>query len=553
MSWFQTVKGCFYVAITAVILYQLIRYYVAALQASKENLQSNQERLRAIIETNAEGILVFDRQGYITLANRAAEKHLGLRRSQIIGRPYRDPIWQLHRLDPPGFPVNELPFCPVMESRKGLCDMEYAIAHSNGTQLFLSINAAPLLDPTRKIDGVVLSISDITHRKETEAIARARDIAEARNRAKSEFLAHMSHEIRTPLNSILGLSQMLQREIFGTLNPKQKEYVSRIKTSGDHLLELINDILDLSKIEAGKEELQLKEVPVAELCHYCLKIIQERASERGLQLTTHIDPQAKICIADERRLKQMLLNLLSNAIKFTPKGTVSLIVAKKPEGIEFTVADTGIGVSPEQLPLVFEAFRQIENELNQKTKGTGLGLALTRDFAHLHGGELSAQSTPGQGSEFTIYLPDLPPGYTPTSANDSLSLPETSPVCPSKRRILIVDYDESNTILLRDYLDAMGHRVKIIGYGSDFLDRVYSFNPHLILLDLQLANPVTGLELVSQLRQEEPLQSLPVVVVTAMAMSGDRDRCLAAGATDYLSKPFQLEELDKLLLHYTQS
>jgi CheY-like chemotaxis protein len=228
-------------------------------------------------------------------------------------------------------------------------------------------------------------------------------------------------------------------------------------------------------------------------------------------------------------------------------------VAKKPEGIEFTVADTGIGVSPEQLPLVFEAFRQIENELNQKTKGTGLGLALTRDFAHLHGGELSAQSTPGQGSEFTIYLPDLPPGYTPTPANDSLSLPETSQVCPSKRRILIVDYDESNTILLRDYLDAMGHRVKIIGYGSDFLDRVYSFNPHLILLDLQLANPVTGLELVSQLRQEEPLQSLPVVVVTAMAMSGDRDRCLAAGATDYLSKPFQLEELDKLLLHYTQS
>jgi len=546
----QTIKGCVYVTVVAIILYYAIVRYTSEIYQSKKQLELNERRLDAIIETNADGILVFDSTGRITLTNAAAQKHLGLPRQQMIGCRYNEPIWQIQPLDARGLPENQLPFCQVMQKGRAAYEMEYAIARRDGTQIFVSINAAPLYDRQGQIDGVVAAITDITQHKQAEAVGRARDIAEARNRAKSEFLAQMSHEIRTPLNSILGLSQMLIREIFGSLNPKQKEYISRIKSSGDHLLELINDILDLSKVEAGKEELKFSEIPVPELCKYCLKVMQERAVDRGLRLTSKIDPEIRLCIADERRLKQMLLNLLSNAIKFTPKGEVSLIVEQQPGGIGFTVIDTGIGISEEHLPLVFDPFRQLDNELNHNIQGTGLGLALTRDLAQLHGGDVLLSSTLGVGSRFTIILPDPPPGYVPTVPSDELPgivIPEAG---DRNGRILIVDYDGSSTLLLQDYLQAVGHDVKLTGYSANFMEEVFSFDPYLILLDVQFAHLAMGLQLVEELRKNPNVQQLPVVVVTAMAMSGDRERCLAAGATDYLSKPIQLEILDEMLLRY---
>ncbi len=546
----QTLKGCLYVSVVAIILYYAIVRYTAEIKQSKKQLELNERRLDAIIETNADGILVFDSTGRITLTNAAAKKHLGLSQQDLIGRSYNEPIWQIQPVEGRGLPENQLPFLQVMQKGKPVYEMEYAIARPDGSQIFVSINAAPLYDRQGRIDGVVAAITDITQHKQAEAVARARDIAEARNRAKSEFLAQMSHEIRTPLNSILGLSQMLQREIFGSLNPKQKEYISRIKSSGDHLLELINDILDLSKVEAGREELKFIEIPVRDICKYCLKVMQERAVDRGLRLTSKIDPKLQVCIADERRLKQMLLNLLSNAIKFTPKGEVSLIVEKQPGGIRFTVVDTGIGICEEHLPLVFDPFRQLDNELNHKIQGTGLGLALTRDLAQLHGGDVLVSSTLGVGSRFTIILPDPPPGYVPSVPIDELPAIIITETGDRNGRILIVDYDGSSTLLLQDYLQAVGHHVKLIGYSANFLEEIASFDPYLILLDVQFAHLAMGLQLVHELRKNPNVQQLPVVVVTAMAMSGDRERCLAAGATDYLSKPIQLEVLDEMLLRY---
>lgn len=198
---------------------------------------------------------------------------------------------------------------------------------------------------------------------------------------------------------------MLEQEIFGSLNPKQKEYITGIHNSAEHLLALINDILDLSKVEAGKEELILRPQSVQKLCDYVLAIVRDRAITKGLQLTSLIDPQADVCIADERRVKQMLLNLLSNAIKFTPAGTVSLEIKKVSQGITFTVADTGIGIAPEQLKLLFQPFKQLDSQLNRKYEGSGLGLALTRQLARLHSGDVTVQSTLGQGSKFTLFLP----------------------------------------------------------------------------------------------------------------------------------------------------
>ncbi len=250
-------------------------------------------------------------------------------------------------------------------------------------------------------------------KERTQELEREKLISEAANRAKSEFLATMSHELRTPLNAVLGLSQLLQRKIFGPLTDKQLEYVDHIHNSGEHLLLLINDILDLAKVEAGQETLHPNSLAVSELCQYCLALVREQAYDRGLQLLSKIDPAATTCFADERRLKQILLNLLSNAIKFTIEGSVTLTVERTPQGTNFIVTDTGIGIADEKLPLLFKPFSQLDSQLNRQYSGTGLGLALSRNLAQMHGGDITVESEVDQGSRFTLFLPDLPTQLAP--------------------------------------------------------------------------------------------------------------------------------------------
>jgi signal transduction histidine kinase len=230
--------------------------------------------------------------------------------------------------------------------------------------------------------------------------------AEAVDTLKSEFLSTMSHELRTPLNAIMGLSQLLQQEIVGSLNDKQKEYINHIYSSGESLLSLINDILDLSHLEAGTEELYLMPFSVSGLCNSVLSRIRDRAVKKGLKLICEIDAQADVCIADPRRIQQMLLNLLTNAIKFTPTGQVCLTVKKVPTGIDFTVADTGIGIDENQFQFLFQPFRQLDSRLNRQYEGSGLGLALTRKLARLHGGDVTVVSRLNEGSQFTLFIPD---------------------------------------------------------------------------------------------------------------------------------------------------
>jgi signal transduction histidine kinase/DNA-binding NarL/FixJ family response regulator len=256
-----------------------------------------------------------------------------------------------------------------------------------------------------------------THELELE-----KRFSDAANRSKSEFLTNMSHELRTPLTGILGFSSLLLKQIFGPLTAKQQQYLENISACGNHLLLLINDLLDLSKIEAGRDELLLEEVCIEDLCTACLAFIREQADDRGLQVSLAIAPDVTTCTVDSRRLKQILVNLLANAVKFTEKGTVTLTVEKTqsaelkssnlsgsdsqpPAFILFHVADTGIGIAPHDIPTLFQPFQQLDSGLDKKYQGTGLGLALARKLAHLHGGDLTVRSELNQGSCFTLSLP----------------------------------------------------------------------------------------------------------------------------------------------------
>jgi signal transduction histidine kinase len=242
---------------------------------------------------------------------------------------------------------------------------------------------------------------------------------EAANRHKSEFLANMSHELRTPLNAVIGFSEVLADEMFGELNEKQNEYVDDIHSSGRHLLSLINDILDLSKIEAGRMELDLSHFEVRPALDNALTLVSERASRRRIALETDIADELGEMTGDERKLKQILLNLLSNAIKFTPEGgTVTLGARRDGETVHVAVRDTGVGISPEDQTVIFDEFRQVGTDYARKVEGTGLGLTLTRRFVELQGGEIDVESTPGEGSEFRIVLPVEPPASL-TAASDS--------------------------------------------------------------------------------------------------------------------------------------
>ena len=408
-----------------------------------------------------------------------------------------------------------------------------------------------------------------------EHLRRANEDLERASQLKSEFLASMSHELRTPLNSILGFADLLQRSTGGTLTPRQLVHVQAIEKSGQHLLQLINDILDLSKIEAGKTELDLSPVCIQTLCNQCLKMIQPRAEKKRLLLSLELDYRLQQAFLDERRVRQILINLLSNAVKFTPEeGTVKL-AGRLAYGTQLKqqfrpdcspvncstpylcleVTDNGIGIPEDKLHLLFRPFQQVDSSLTRRHEGTGLGLALTKRLAELHGGTVSVESQENRGSTFRVWLPltEMRSTFTAdtrisnSQKQGSSFLKNELPV-PDAKRILIVEDQPFNQALISEVLELEGYAVEVIDDGKTMLEMLHSVVvtpqslPHLILMDIQLPG-VDGFELIRQLKAQSSWQTVPVIAVTALAMSGDRDRCLEAGADDYLSKPLDLEKV----------
>ncbi len=514
------------------------------LVATQEALRQSEARFRAIFERSCMGIGLADIKGQIIDSNSALCEMLGYSREELRGKHFIDCL-NADEVQIDG-DLNCLQniFAEGLKNPGATFTFQYRCRHKDGSWRHIEASACNLLDDPN-VAAIVIDNRDITerHRYETE-MCQARDAAEAGSRAKSEFLATMSHELRTPLNAIMGLSQLLQQELFGSLNEKQKEYIDCIYSSGEHLLALINDILDLSKVEAAKEELILQEVPIQQLCDYAVRMVRDRADGKGLQLTTEIEEQATTFIADEQRSKQMLLNLLTNAIKFTPSGSVSLQVKKVPQGTEFIVADTGIGIATDKLNLLFQPFQQLDSRLNRHYEGTGLGLALTRKLARLHGGDVTVESTLGIGSRFTLFFPD----HFVQQEEDIENIPPTHPPTNfTKKRILIVQEDDRTAKTLQDYLLSIGYQVERIANKSDCLQQVLEQQPDLILIDMQCQDHA-NIDLLHSLRQEPMFKDLTVIAMISTGMASES--WLKAGADDYLLKPIGIIQLESILMRH---
>jgi signal transduction histidine kinase/ActR/RegA family two-component response regulator len=400
-----------------------------------------------------------------------------------------------------------------------------------------------------------------------EDLRRVNEQLEYSSQLKSEFLASMSHELRTPLNSILGFSDLLLRQ---QLTDRQINYVELIEKSGQHLLQLINDILDLSKIEAGKVELNLEPVRVHELASDCLKMIQPRADKKRIALSLELDYRISKVLLDERRVRQIVINLLSNAIKFTAERGKVKLSGRLAYGSEIgsdyrpdcspvnestpyfclEVKDSGIGIPKDRWHLLFRPFQQVDSSLSRRHEGTGLGLALTKRLAELHGGTVSFRSASGEGSVFRVWLPltemrqDLKTFAACTLDPDG-DCSDAVPVTAGGKRILVVEDQPFNQMLISEVLELEGYGVEMIADGKAMQERISAAGltpeslPDLILMDIQLPD-IDGFELMRQLKNHPAWQSVPAIAVTAMAMPGDRERCLEAGAVGYLSKPLDL-------------
>ncbi|BAY77041.1 multi-sensor hybrid histidine kinase [Nostoc linckia NIES-25] len=530
--------------------------------AAQEALRQSEAQFRAIFERSSIGIALIDMKAQIVDINVTLCEILGYSREELYGKRftnyvctqkgdleiYKQLVSQI-RTDLEKTSKVEVKEQPADRHR---IEMERRCSHQDGSLVWTHISVSVIPDGDGQPEFFLAMIEDITERKQTELKLRAsQEAAEAASRAKSEFLATMSHELRTPLNAIMGLSQLLQQEIVGSLNEKQKEYINCIYTSGEQLLAVINDILDLSKVEAGKEELLLLPLSVSEICNYAISTVRDGALEKGLQLTCEIDPEADTCIADERRIKQMLLNLLANAVKFTPDGKVSLVVKKLPQGMKFIVSDTGIGIDSSQFQFLFEPFKQLDSKLNRQYEGTGLGLALTRKLARLHGGDVTVTSTLGEGSQFTLFLPNRLHLEDEADEGENCTV-STLPslAIPQNKTILLVEDEQNTGIVLKDYLQTIGYEVKWINSNDDFLKQVQILEPDLILLDVQLVGNASGWDLLNILRQEPSLQDLQVIIMGFGELSEEKISLVQAGAYDYLLKPIRVFQLESMLMRY---
>ncbi len=514
---------------------------------AEQDLRESDAYSRLLFDAAPDPVSVATVDGFMLEVNRLFEQQHRVRREDVRDK---------HISELNIFPAEQLEkahnYIMAIVEDKNPAPVELDFYNPGGGTHTLEMRSYPIEVKGRQL---VLSTSrDITlHKKAEESLRVANAEMERALRMKDEFLANMSHELRTPLNAILGMSESLEEQIAGSLNEKQLRYIGTIRESGRHLLDLINDILDLSKIEAGRLELNISQVSVSTLCEASLRMVKEQAQKKNQKISLVVDPEVKVIMGDERRLKQSLVNLLSNAVKFTSNDRQVGIEVKgnvRNQTVTFTVWDEGIGIAPDELTHIFKPFVQLDAGLAREFSGTGLGLVLVAQMIRLHGGSVSVESREGKGSRFSITLPwvDMQGG---SSIKEMPQETEPGKTSDEKRggKILIVEDTEPIIMLLSEYLRYRGYQILAARNGMEGVMLALKEKPDLILMDVMM--PVMdGVEATKRIRAEEELRDIPIIALTALAMQGDRERCLQAGMNDYLSKPVQMKELENLILKH---
>ena len=520
---------------------------VQDLDRTRHDLAKERDHLAHVLETVPVAVLSVGRDGCITVTNDECRRVLGLTPEEVARRRFDDDRWQIEAVDGSPFPAEDLPVARVLREGRPLRDIRHAILWPDGQRRILSINASPLTDGGITT-AVVCAVEDITdHLAANQRIEEARQRAEEVSRAKSQFLANMSHEIRTPLNGVLGMAEVLH----GTVQtPDQLRMVATIRQAGETLLSVLNSILDMSKIEAGKLTLDNVPIRLPDIVFAAESLHRLRAEEKGLDFEVlcsggKMQPR----LGDPHRLTQILNNLLSNAIKFTDKGEIRLMVSAKPDRpVQIEISDTGIGMTPEQVARAFDCFEQAEGSTARRYGGTGLGLSIVRQLAHLMGGEVKIDSRLGQGTTVRVTLP-LPPAAT-------ADVPVPPPtdwiarVTLTGRRILIADDNPTNLLVLNEMLAPTGAAIVGATNGAEVVAawqtaRAEARPFDLLLLDIRM--PVKdGLTALQEIRAHEQVHSLspvPAIAVTANVMPQQVKDYLAGGFSTHLSKPLLRADL----------
>ncbi len=485
---------------------------------------------RSLIESNIDALITTDPRGIITDVNKQMEALTGCTRDELIGAPFKDYFTNPERAEA-GIKL-------VLGEGK-VTDYELTARNRDGKETVVSYNGTTFHDRDRKLRGVFAAARDVTERKRYE-----QSLQQA-NRAKSVFLANMSHEIRTPMNAILGFSQLMLRD--QDLTPRQSQYLGTINRSGEHLLALINDILEMSKIEAGRTTTNPSTFDLPALLKDLEMMFRVRTNEKKLTFSVEmIGDVPQYIVTDINKLRQVFINLLGNAVKFTDQGGVGLRVfadragAKGPS-LRIEIEDTGPGISPDELDKLFRHFEQTKSG-QQTGTGTGLGLAISREFARLMGGDITVSSQVGKGSIFVVHLPltegEAQAVQAKVQPQQVMTLQPGQPEC----RVLVADDVEDNRQLLAQLLTPVGFQVRLVTNGAEAVDMFEQWRPHLVLMDFRM--PVMdGHEAIRRIRAAPGGKEPKIIAVTASAMDENRQELMEIGADDFIGKPFREAEL----------
>lgn len=524
-------------------LVQRVSESTGAFRAVNKELQV----LSRAVEQSPASILITDPKGNIKYVNPMFERVTGYSSAEVLGKNPR--MLSSGTLQPEDY----RDLWAAITAKK-IWHGEFVNRNKDGTLFYESASISPILDDQGELTHFVSVKEDITGRKRIENELRlAKEAAEAANRAKSAFLANMSHELRTPLNAILGFSELLRDDADPPLAAKQQEHLKYVIHAGWHLLDLINDILDLAKIESGQTSVEMSQVDVAGLVDECINLNQSHARKQGVTIRNHLKEHEHWQVwADRTRLKQMLVNLLSNAIKYNRKGGCAMLsVIAQPAGkLRIVVSDTGPGIPADKLLLLFQPFSRLGAE-KSNIEGSGIGLALTKRLAELMNGSVGLSSVVGEGTEFWIELNQMNHEQTsPAPALGDLSKDVDAELGGLRgKKILYIEDVPANRELITGLLSKYpGIQLLCADSGEKGLELIDGFQPDLLLLDMQLPG-ISGKQVLQQVRRR---MGIPVLVLSADAMPGSMQDAIDAGAQDYLTKPLDIERFKQMLCRFLQ-